>query len=423
MDCLIINGQNPLNGSISINGAKNAALPLLAACLLTKEKMVLHNIPNVEDVKTMCDLLRSLGVVVEHDQKLKKISVQASDVNNHCAAYEIVSKMRASIWVLSPLLARFYKAKVSLPGGCALGARRVHLHIAALEAMGAEIHSEHGYIVANSDGRLQASHFDFDIVSVGATISAIMAACLATGTTVLHNCAQEPEIQDLCFMLNKMGAKIENIGLNNLKITGVEELSGTEYSVMSDRIEIGSYMVAALITKGRLQLDNITNIDIMDNVIFKLSKIGAKIDCHNNVIVVDGRNSKINAIDIQTKTYPGFPTDLQPLFSTLMCVAKGTSVITENIFENRFMAIPELCRMGASITLQHNAAIIQGVDTLYGAEVMASDLRGAMALVVAALCAEGTTTIQRIYHLDRGYENLEENLRSCGADITRHKAL
>ena len=421
MDSLIIEGGNKLLGSIKVNGAKNSALPMLAACLLTEDKLLLNNVPNVADIDTMCFLLESLGVTISRDKNAKTITLQANNINNYVAHYDIVSKMRASIWVLAPLLARYFEAKVSLPGGCAIGARKVDLHISVLQDMGASMIIDHGYIVANTKGKLSAVHFDFPTVSVGATITGIMAATISKGITTLHNCATEPEIKDLCAMLNKMGAQIDNIGSNNLTITGVEKLSGTNHTIMSDRIEAGSYMMACAITRGCINLTDITDLQSIDNIIYKLSKTGIKITTDNNNISVDATDYEILATDLQTMVYPGFPTDLQPQFTSLMTLSSGVSFITENIFDNRFMAVPELCRMGADIKINNNSIVVKGVEKIFGTEVTSSDLRGSMSLVIAALAAEGQTKVKRIYHLDRGYENLEDNLTKCGANIFRSK--
>jgi len=421
MDYFTIEGGVALKGSIKVNGAKNATLPMLAACLLTKEKVILRNVPNVADVYTMCSLLESLGATVKHDKKAKTLEIQASNINNYLAHYDIVSKMRASIWVLAPLLSQYKEAKVSLPGGCAIGARKVDLHICVLKDMSADISIDHGYILAKTQ-QLVAIDFDFPIVSVGATITAILAATLSQGITRLNNCATEPEIQDLCKMLNQMGAKISNIGSNYLVIEGVTELSGVDYIIMPDRIEAGSYIIACAITKGTIELTNATDLPSMHNIIYKLAKTGLNITHKDNIISVDASNSKLLATDLQTMVYPGFPTDLQPQFTSLMTLANGTSCITENIFDNRFMAVPELCRMGADIQINNNSVVVKGVDTLCGANVTSSDLRGSMSLVIAALAAQDETIVKRIYHIDRGYENLEQNLTSLGAKIIRRKS-
>lgn len=421
MDYFTIEGGFALKGSIAINGAKNAVLPMLAACLLTEEKVILRNIPNVADVSTMCSLLQSLGAKVTHDKAAKILEIQADNINNYLAHYDIVSKMRASIWVLAPLVAKYKEAKVSLPGGCAIGARKVDLHIAILKDMGTNISIDHGYILAKSVNHLLAIDFDFPIVSVGATITGIMAATISKGITTLNNCATEPEIQDLCKMLNQMGAKISNIGSNTLIIEGVKKLSGADYNIIPDRIEAGSYIIACAMTKGKIELTNANDLPSMHNIIYKLSKTGLHITHKNNIISVDASNSKIISTDLQTMVYPGFPTDLQPQFTSLMTLASGTSCIIENIFDNRFMAVPELCRMGADIKINNNSIVVKGVDKLCGTHVTSSDLRGSMSLVLAALAAQDETIVKRIYHIDRGYENLEQNLANCGAKIVRCK--
>lgn len=419
MDSIIINGGKPLKGQINISGAKNAALPIMTCALLTGEELNLSNIPKLTDIYTMKALLQNHGAVIDvvdlGDQF--NLSIDCSNVDNLVAPYEIVRKMRASIWILGPLLARFGKAKVSLPGGCAIGTRQVDLHIHALEAMGAKVEVEHGYLQAKVKDRLKGTHFSFNKVSVGATITAIMAATLAVGETLLFNCAKEPEIVDLCNCLKTMGAEIEGIGSAELKIIGKSFLHGSNYQVMPDRIEAGTYMIAAAITKGELEILGIDYHNI-ENLALKLIEAGIKIKPLNNGVKVkyDGR---VTAVDIQTMPYPGFSTDLQAQFMTLMTLCQGASFITENIFENRFMHVPELCRMGANITISGNNAVVRGVEFLTSAEVMASDLRASVALVLAGLVARGETRVRRVYHLDRGYQNLEQKLADCGAEIYR----
>ena len=421
MDYLLISGGQKLRGKITINGAKNAALPMIAASILTEDVVELNNAPNVSDISTMSLLIESLGGQISRDIANKKINISCQRINNYTANYEIVSKMRASIWVLAPLLARFGKAKVALPGGCAIGVRKVDLHIAVLEAMGANITLEHGYIDASIAGKLKATEFNFDLVSVGATITAIMAATLAEGISSFYNCAQEPEIINMCHMLNAMGADIRNIGSNHIVVRGVEELSGINYSIMFDRIEAGTYMLAAAITKGRIELNGIDDFDSIENILFKLSQAGVKNYVQGTSIIIDAEGSEILPLNIHTQVYPGFPTDLQAQFIPFLCLASGTSVVTENIFDNRFMHVPELCRMGADITIQNNSAIIKPIKSFYGAAVISSDLRCSASLVIAALIAQGESKIQRIYHLDRGYENFDVNLSKCGAKISRHQ--
>lgn len=421
MDSIIIKGGNPLVGSVSISGAKNAALPIMAASLLLDGKLKLFNVPKLTDINTMMQLLQNHGALIKvTDVKNSyQLSIDCSKVDNQAAPYDIVRKMRASIWVLGPLLARFGRAKVSLPGGCAIGARLVDLHINALEAMGATIEIKHGYIKAKCSGRLKGTHFNFNKISVGATINAIMAASLASGETVLLNCAREPEITDLCSCLALMGVDIEGVGTGEIKITGVKALNDASHTIMSDRIEAGTYMIAAAVTKGKL---DITNIDyhIVENLGLKLLSAGVEVTPFKNGVSIN-YNLPIKPVDMRTEVYPGFSTDLQAQFMSLMSISTGTAVITESIFENRFMHVPELCRMGANITINGHSATVRGVNHLSGAEVMASDLRASVSLVLAGLAAEGETIVRRIYHLDRGYQQLEQKLSSCGANIARIK--
>ncbi|WP_375319260.1 UDP-N-acetylglucosamine 1-carboxyvinyltransferase [Candidatus Tisiphia endosymbiont of Oplodontha viridula] len=418
MDSLMIKGGVPLEGSISVSGSKNAALPIMTAALLT-DKLSINNIPKLTDILTMKKLLENLGSVItvtDHQDHLS-MDIDSSNINNFTAPYDIVRKMRASIWVLGPLLSRFSKAKVSLPGGCAIGARQVDLHIAALQAMGVNINVDHGYINATIKGKLKAVHFVFKQISVGATINSIMAATLAEGETILFNCAREPEIVDLCHCLNKMGAEIDGIGTREVRIIGKSYLKNTHYSVMPDRIEAGTYMMAAAITKGNLNIYGI-NSNIVENIVLKLIEAGIKIEPIDNGLRVSYVD-RLNPVDIHTSPYPGFATDCQAQFMSLMTLCNGSATITETIFENRFMHVPELCRMGAKITVKGNSAIIHGVPFLTGAEVMASDLRASVSLVLAGLAANDTTKIRRIYHLDRGYQTLEKKLSNCGANIVR----
>jgi UDP-N-acetylglucosamine 1-carboxyvinyltransferase len=431
MDKILIKGGKKLIGDIEISGAKNAALPLLAASLLTEESLTLTNVPALTDIATMLDLLDNLGVKIKiagHDYEHSKISplkvnktvqCSAKNITNFEAPYDIVRKMRASIWVLGPLLARFGKGKVSLPGGCAIGVRQIDLHLDVLQTMGATIELEEGYINAKVNGRLKGVNFNFNKVSVGATITAIMAATLAEGTSHFNNCAREPEIVDLCNCLNKMGAQIRGIGTSIVEVTGVKELSGVTHAVMADRIEAGTYMIAAAITGGELKLHNI-NHEIVESLALELQRTGAICQYENNMVYVKS-NGDIKSIDMSTAPYPGFATDLQAQFMALMTIADGTSVITENIFENRFMHVLELNRLGANIVTNGSSAIVRGVKTLKGAPVMATDLRASVALVLAGLVAEGETIVNRVYHLDRGYENLEKKLQACGAQIERIK--
>jgi UDP-N-acetylglucosamine 1-carboxyvinyltransferase len=421
MDSLIIKGGRSLIGEVQVSGAKNAALPIMACALLTDQALTIHNVPKLTDIYTMKNLLKNHGCTIEVTNEHDKLSVSmdCSNVANFVAPYDIVRKMRASVWVLGPLLARFGYAEVSLPGGCAIGARQIDLHLHVLEAMGAKIEINNGYIIAKSKGRLIGTHFSFNKISVGATINAIMAATLAKGETLLFNCAKEPEIVDLCHCLTVMGAEIEGIGTSELRIIGKSYLHGTSYQVMPDRIEAGTYMIAAAITKGDINIYGI-NYPIIENLALRLFEAGIDITALNNGVRVKYVD-KLRPIDIQTQVYPGFATDLQAQFMSLMTLCEGASVITENIFENRFMHVPELCRMGANITINGNNAIVRGVKFLSGAEVMASDLRASVSLILAGLAAQGETKVRRVYHLDRGYQLLEEKLSRCGAEIFRVK--
>jgi len=424
MDRIIVRGGLPLYGSVSISGAKNAALPLMAASLLTKETLVLSNVPQLSDTVTMSHLLMNHGVKLsicgrESDDCTKhKVFLNAEKITNFQAPYEIVKKMRASVLVLGPLVARFGYAKVSMPGGCAIGTRPINLHLEALEAMGAKINLEEGYIEAIAKNGLHGAEIDFKFVSVGATENILMAATLASGKTILRNAAMEPEISDLAKLLNRMGAKISGIDTNVLEIEGVSELHGTDYSVIFDRIEAGTYAVAAVITGGELILENV-EYEVCSNIMDRIVEIGAIItNLGNNKIKVTA-NGQRKALDIITGEYPGFPTDMQAQLMALLSVSKGISTITENIFENRYMHVPELNRMGAKVFTRGGIATIEGVDQLYGAEVMATDLRASVSLILGGLVAKGETVINRVYHLDRGYEKLEDKFSKCGADIYR----
>lgn len=420
MDSLIIKGGTPLFGNLQISGAKNAALPIMACALLTGQKLIINNVPRLTDIYTMKALLKNHGAVIEvltqYDQL--SLSIDCGNVNHLVAPYEIVRKMRASLWVLGPLLARFGRARVSLPGGCAIGARQIDLHLQILAAMGAKLEIYRGYIHASIQGRLNAVTFSFGKVSVGATITALMAATLAQGATLLSNCAIEPEIIDLCHCLKAMGSDIDGIGSSELKIIGKAYLGGASHWVMPDRIEAGTYMIAAVITKGDL---NICGIDyrLVENLSLRLFEAGVEItDLQHQGIRVKYVD-RLRPINIQTQAYPGFATDLQAQFMSLMTCCDGAAIITENIFENRLMHVPELCRMGANITINGNRATVQGVESLSGAEVMASDLRASVSLILAGLAAKGCTIVNRVYHLDRGYQLLEDKLSKCGASITR----
>ncbi|MDA9163432.1 UDP-N-acetylglucosamine 1-carboxyvinyltransferase [Rickettsiaceae bacterium] len=420
MDSILIRGGSPLVGEIIVSGSKNASLPIMAASLLTDQQLELSNIPKLSDINTMKSLLAHHGTnISSHEQADDSLvlKLQSDPITDLTAPYDIVRKMRASIWVLGPLLARFGEAKVSLPGGCAIGARQVDLHIAAMEAMGAKIEIKEGYIYASTNGRLKGCDFTFAKQSVGATINAILAASLADGQTNLSNCAREPEIADLCDCLNKMGAEISGIGTSSVKIIGKKVLLGASHRILPDRIEAGTYMIAAAATRGDIKLRGI-NYDIVENLADKMIEAGIEVKPYADYIHIKHRGP-IKPVDISTQPYPGFSTDLQAQFMCLMSLADGSSSVSENIFENRFMHVPELCRMGANITINGNEAVIQGVEEFTAAEVMASDLRASVSLIISGLCAKGETKVRRIYHLDRGYQSLEKKLSNCGADVSR----
>ena len=419
MQKLTIVGGKKLNGSITISGSKNATLPILAASILSKNKIIIQNIPLVKDVETMIDLLSLLGSKVKLTKKKKKIEILNNNKLSTFVPYKLVKTMRAGVLVLGPLLARYNKAKVSLPGGCAIGSRPVDLHLGALKKMGVNFKIRDGYINAISKNGLIGNKITFPKISVGATENAMMAACLAKGKTILNNCACEPEIKDLGRFLIKMGCKIKWLNKRKIEINGVKNLKTLTYRVMFDRIEAGTYMIASAVTDGRIKIKNI-NPEIIKNEILVLKKMGVIITIKSKEIIV--RNSRcIKKINLKTSPYPGFPTDLQAQIMVLMCGANGISKITENIFENRFMHIPELNRMGAKIKIKGNQAIIQGKKKLNAAELMATDLRASVSLVLAALSSKSKTTINRVYHLDRGYENIEKKLSNCGAQIKRIK--
>ena len=419
MDKLLISGQRKLRGHVRISGAKNAALPIFMASLLSSDKLELINAPELQDIKTTIKLLKVLGVVVS--KKETSINFNASKVNNFDAPYELVKTMRASILVLGPLLARFGKARVSMPGGCAIGSRPVDIHIKGLEAMGAKIAINHGYIEASSshlpNGRLQGAKIFMDQVTVTGTENLLMAAVLADGVTTLDNAAREPEVVDLGECLQKMGANIQGLGSDKITIKGVPNLKGASHKIMFDRIEAGTYMVAAAMTGGEITCQNV-DPSKMESILQKLLESGAEITTKKNSVTVRA-NKKLNAVNITTAPYPGFPTDMQAQFMALNTFSNGVGEITETIFENRFMHVQELRRMGALIDIKHNTAIIKGGDLLEGAKVMATDLRASAGLVLAALVAKGDTQIDRIYHLDRGYEKLEEKFNQLGANIKR----
>ena len=410
-------GQSCLKGTVDISGAKNAALPILFAAILATEPVTLTNVPDLKDIETTLKILRQLGVEVERNAQ-GVVHLDASKINHFIAPYELVKTMRASIWALAPLVARFNQGQVSLPGGCSIGARPVDLHISGLERLGAKIVLEDGYVKAYVDSRLIGTRIVMEKVSVGATLSIMIAATLAKGTTVIENAAREPEIADTAEFLNKMGAKISGAGSDAITIEGVERLTGCEHSVVPDRIETGTFLVAAAISGGRVVCKN-TKANTLDAVIDKLREAGAQIDVTEDTITLDMLGNRPKAVNIRTAPYPGFPTDMQAQFTLLNMVANGTSIITETIFENRFMHIPELIRMGGKAEIEGNTAICHGVAHLSGAEVMATDLRASISLVLAGCIATGETIVDRIYHIDRGYERIEEKLRGLGARIER----
>ena len=417
MPKLVIVGGKKLNGSINISGSKNATLPILAASILSQNKVTITNIPLVKDVETMINLLSLLGSKIKLVKKRKKIEILNANELNTFVSYNLVKTMRAGILVLGPLLARYNKATVSLPGGCAIGSRPVNLHLAALKKMGVNFKIKGGYINAIAKNGLIGNKITFPKISVGATENTMLAACLAKGKTILNNCACEPEIKDLSRFLVKMGCKIRWLEKRKIEINGVTNLKPLTYRVMFDRIEAGTYMIASAVTDGRIKIKNI-NPKIIKNEILVMKKMGVIINIKSKEIIV--RNSKyIKKINLKTSPYPGFPTDLQAQIMVLMCGANGVSKIIENIFENRFMHISELNRMGAKIKINGNLAIIQGKRKLNGAELMATDLRASVSLVLAALSSKSKTTINRVYHLDRGYENIEKKLSNCGAQIKR----
>jgi len=413
---IVINGGEPLRGDVQISGAKNAVLPILAACLLADEPVSIANVPHLHDVTTTMELLGQMGVQLVVDERMK-IHVDPRTTNRFFAPYDLVKTMRASILVLGPLVARYGEAEVSLPGGCAIGSRPVNLHIQGLQALGADVRVENGYIKARAK-RLKGAHIVLDLVTVTGTENLMMAAVLAKGTTVIDNAAQEPEVVDLANCLNSMGAKISGAGTNSIVIDGVERLGGTDYEVLPDRIETGTFLVAAAITGGKIMTKQ-ARPKTLEAVLAKLEDAGAHISTGEDWIELDMRGRRPKAINITTAPYPAFPTDMQAQFTALNCVAEGVGVITETVFENRFMHALELQRLGADIQLESNTAIIKGVPHMTGAQMMATDLRASASLVLAGLVATGDTTIDRVYHIDRGYENIEEKLGSLGARIRR----
>jgi len=417
MDKLIIQGGAVLRGEVWISGSKNAALPILSASLLSEGLVTIANLPHLQDVTTTIELLGTLGITVSIDEKMR-LEVDTSTLNSLTAPYDLVKTMRASILVLGPMLTRYGEANVSFPGGCAIGSRPVDLHLRGLEAMGATIEIDEGYIKARSDGRLKGAHIFMDVVSVGATENLMMAAALAEGTTVLENAAREPEIVDLANCMNAWGADVQGAGTNTMTIKGVERMNGGYFKVMPDRIETGTYLAAAAATGGKVRTTK-TDPSALGAVLLKLAETGAAITQGDDWIELDMQGKRPKAINLKTAPYPAFPTDMQAQLTAVNAIAEGTGTITETIFENRLMQVQELNRMGASIVVEGNTAIVTGVKTLKGAPVMASDLRASAALVIAGLVAEGETVVDRIYHIDRGYECIEEKLQQLGAKIKR----
>lgn len=425
MDVIRIKGGRPLEGQIRISGSKNSALPIMAATILTNDTVVLSNIPNLADIITMSQLLMNHGVElsidgssVSENKPGRTVLFNASRVNEFTAPYDIVKRMRASFLTLGPLLAKHGRAKVSLPGGCAIGVRPVNLHIYAMEQLGAKIELKDGYVCAEAPNGLKGANISFDIVSVGATENALMAATLASGKTIIKNAAMEPEITDLANFLTMMGAKIEGIGTSTLTIKGTNKLHGGHHRIIADRIEAGTYIIAAAVTNGELELLDI-EYSLVENMIDKFSQAGIKIIKTPQGVKVSRKNGKIHSVDMSTSAYPGFSTDMQAQFMMMMSIADNVSNISENVWENRFMHVPELSRMGANITIHGNTATIKGVKQLNATKVMASDLRASVSLILAGLVAKGETYVNRVYHLDRGYEAVEQKLFACGADICR----
>ncbi|EKT0592620.1 UDP-N-acetylglucosamine 1-carboxyvinyltransferase [Morganella morganii] len=416
MDKFRVKGPSVLQGEVTISGAKNAALPILFAAILAEEPVELHNVPELRDIDTSVKLLTRLGAKIE--RKGTTLRVDASAINEYCAPYDLVKTMRASIWALGPLVARFGHGQVSLPGGCAIGARPVDLHITGLEQLGAKITLDEGYVKAEVDGRLTGNTIVMDKVSVGATITIMCAAALAKGKTVIENAAREPEIEDTAVFLNALGAKITGAGTDHVVIEGVERLGGGSHTVVPDRIETGTFLIAAAVSRGKILCRN-AKPDTLDAVLAKLREAGAEIETGDDWISLDMKGQRPKAVTFRTAPHPGFPTDMQAQFSLLNLVAEGSGMITETIFENRFMHIPELIRMGAHAEIESNSVLCHGVEKLSGAQVMATDLRASASLVLAGCIAEGTTIVDRIYHIDRGYEHIEEKLRGLGADIER----
>jgi len=417
MDKLMITGGEPLRGEVRISGAKNSALPILAATLLASEPVTVCNLPHLHDITTMLELLRRMGVELVVDEKLN-VEIDASTIKQLVAPYELVKTMRASILVLGPMVAHFGEAEVSLPGGCAIGSRPVDLHIQGLRAMGADVVVEAGYIRAKSNGRLKGARIFFDTVTVTGTENILMAATLAEGQSIIENAAREPEVVDLAECLIAMGADISGHGTDTITVNGVEKLHGCKFPVVADRIETGTYLTAVAATRGKIKVKN-TNPRILDAVLQKLEEAGAHITTGDDWIELDMKGQRPKAINITTAPYPAFPTDMQAQFSAMNAVSEGVSILKETIFENRFMHMQEMIRMGAKINIDANTAVVEGVERLQAAPVMATDLRASASLVIAALVADGDTVIDRIYHIDRGYECIEEKLQLLGARIKR----
>ncbi len=411
----VIGSSKPLEGEVQISGAKNAALPILFASILAEQPVEVANVPHLRDIDTTISLLQKLGAKVERNGS---VYVDASGIDEHCAPYDLVKTMRASIWALGPLVARFGQGQVSLPGGCAIGARPVDLHIQGLEQLGAKIVLEDGYVKATVDGRLTGAHIVMDKVSVGATITIMCAATLATGTTILDNAAREPEIVDTAEFLNTLGAKITGAGTDTITIEGVERLGGGRHEVVADRIETGTFLVAAVVSGGKVVCRG-TKAHLLDAVLAKLEEAGALIETGPDWISVDMTGRNLKGVNVRTAPHPGFPTDMQAQFTLLNLIAKGGGIITETIFENRFMHVPELMRMGAKAEIEGNTVICGDVDGLSGAQVMATDLRASASLVIAGCIASGETIVDRIYHIDRGYDKIEDKLSALGANIER----
>jgi UDP-N-acetylglucosamine 1-carboxyvinyltransferase len=417
MDKLIITGGVPLDGEIRISGAKNAALPILMGALLADSPVRIGNVPHLHDITTTLELLGRMGVTLIVDER-NGVVIDPTTLTDTEAAYDLVKTMRASILVLGPLLAKFGKADVSLPGGCAIGSRPVDLHLRGLEQMGADIRVENGYIRATSGKGLKGAHLFMDQVTVTGTENLMMAATLAEGTTIIENAAREPEVVDLAHYLNKMGAKISGIGTATLTIEGVKSLSGTDYNILPDRIETGTYLVAAALTRGKVKLKD-TDANQLEAVLLKLEEAGAHIEVGEDWISLDMKGQRPKAVNIRTAPYPAFPTDMQAQFTALNSIAEGQATIVETVFENRFMHVQEMQRMGANLQIEGNTVVCKGKDVLTAAPVMATDLRASACLVLAALVAEGSTEVERIYHIDRGYECIEEKLQQLGARIRR----